>query len=375
MVDQSERGSVFLIFALPELDKLLAGRTTGAILQVMLGVPRSTADRLTSPSKHLDLMQLFASSEDESVRLLAEDIQSGVFPFSSRLPMFLYPSIRDVWRDYERSFHLFQVAEQLEVGARAKFCRLETDDLIRMIHGLEPSDKVGRVFPDSDSSNFPVPDIFEGFLRDDRSRVVKGFFFEPMAALDIDLYSSAFGSYMPRMIFPSVMPELVSESFKPYIDRPLRRLLDIGYCSVMECEAAPSLKEMIAPHDVDLWESIRGKLARGTITLDVIQNLMRVWLKSKPESKSRFEINGDSQSQRRYGMLLVLYFAARMFDFVFGPVRGRSDCPDLVSSFGQQYYAAWQRELARRGLSEAVGKPWDDSAVTRIIGGSYIFAE
>ena len=74
-------------------------------------------------------------------------------------------------------------------------------------------------------------------------------------------------------------------------------------------------------------------------------------------------------------MLLVLYFAARMFDFVFKPVRGRSDYPDLISSFGQQYYAAWQRELARRGLSEAVGKPWDDSPVTRIIGESYIFAE
>jgi hypothetical protein len=375
LVDESERGSVFLIFALPELDKLLTGRTSGAILQVMLGVPRSTADRLTSPSRYLDLMQRIASSEDESVRQLAEDLQSGVFPFHSRVSGFLYPSIRDVWQDYERSFRLFQAAEKFEVGARAKFGRLEANDLIRMIHGLELSNEVGNVFPDPDSSNFPMPELFESALRDDRSRVVRESFFEPMAVLDIDLYSSLFGSYMPRMIFPSVMPELVAESFKPYVDRPLRRLLDIGYCSVMDCDAAPSLEEMIASHDVELWESVRGKLERGTITLDVIQNLMSVWLESRPELKSRFEINGDSQSQRRYGMLLVLYFAARMFDFVFGPVRGRSDCPDLVSSFGQQYYAVWQRELARRGLSEAVGKPWDDSPVTRIIGGSYIFAE
>lgn len=375
MVDELERGSVFLIFSLPELDKLLAGRTSGGIVQAMLGVSRSTADRLTHPSRYLDLMQRIASSEDESVRQLAEDLQSGVFPFYSRVSGFLYPSIRDVWRDYERSFQLFQAAEKFEVGARAKFGRLETNDLIRMIHGLEPSNEVGKVFPDPDSSNFPMPELFESALRDDRSRVVRESFFEPMAVLDIDLYSSLFGSYMPRMIFPSVMEEFVAGSFKLESGRPIPRLLDMIYCAVMECEKAPGLEKMIADYDVEWSDKARGRVGRGTITLDVIQKFMEVWLESKPESKSRFEINGDSQSQRRYCMLLVLYFAARMFDFVFKPVRERSNYPDLISAFGAQYYAAWRCELARRGLSEAVGKPWDDSPLTRMIGGSYIITE
>jgi hypothetical protein len=365
-------GAVFSIFSIPELAKVVFGRKPGGIMAYVFDLPPSTAYRLAESRNSGALMDRLLLSGNEELRRLIEDVRSGYFPFPSTAAYIFYLSIRDVWRDYERSFQLLNFTERLELGARLKFGRLATDDLIDIILGLEPSDAQEVVFPEPDSHLFPITAEFEAFLRDERSQVVQDFFFELMAALDIDLYASLFGSYMPKMLFTAIFPDLVEDVAKPYFNRPLRRLLDLCYCSIMEVDEAPGLIKMIGPHVPNMCDSARGKLNLGSFNLNDFQILSRAWVQSRPDKVARLESQDESESQRQYGMLLILYFAARMLERVFESARLREDYPRLLDAFRTRYYRAWRRELARRGMSEAVGRPWDDRALTRILGNCYI---